>query len=165
VPEGIKPGNTIFIDTNIILYAIYDHWKYGQPSTALLDSIDLGEYNGLTSVLVCSEVFHNTMLAEVTERECIHPGSAVTYLKENPEIIGELHKPWDVLTNIKKINHLRILGIDESALELSATYSKMYGLLSHDALHLAVMKQNEINILASNDRDFDRVDWIRLWKP
>lgn len=73
--------------------------------------------------------------------------------------------PWDVLTNIKKIDHLRISGIDESALELSVIYSKMYGLLSHDALHLAVMKQNDINILASNDRDFDRVDWIRLWKP
>jgi predicted nucleic acid-binding protein len=38
-------------------------------------------------------------------------------------------------------------------------------LLSNDALHLAVMQIEAITDLVTNDRDFDRVVGIRVWKP
>jgi len=52
----IESGTTIFIDANVLLYAVSGHWKHGNSSKWLLESINDGEYNGITSVLVCNEV-------------------------------------------------------------------------------------------------------------
>lgn len=60
MPCRIEPGTTVFIDANILLYAVSGHWKFGTSSKRLLDSINDGEYKGITSVLVCSEVFHRS---------------------------------------------------------------------------------------------------------
>jgi predicted nucleic acid-binding protein len=40
-----------------------------------------------------------------------------------------------------------------------------YRLLSNDALHLAVMKQNEILDIVTNDKDFELITNIKVWKP
>ena len=61
MPRLIEPGTTIFIDANILLYAVSSHWKFGISAKCLLDSINDGKYNGITSVLVCNEVFHKSL--------------------------------------------------------------------------------------------------------
>ena len=42
---------------------------------------------------------------------------------------------------------------------------RRYGLLSNDVLSLQIMEDLKINNLASNDSDFERVNFIRLYKP
>jgi predicted nucleic acid-binding protein len=39
-----------------------------------------------------------------------------------------------------------------------------YGLKPRDAFHLAVMKSFNIKEIASDDSDFDRVEWVRRIK-
>jgi len=43
--------------------------------------------------------------------------------------------------------------------------SRQFGLLSGDALIVAVMQQQGLTILASNDGDFDRVSGITRFAP
>ena len=74
-------------------------------------------------------------------------------------------KAWAAVEKIKHINNLKIVGIDESVFDLALQYSKKYGLLSNDALHLAIMKQEGVAAMASNDRDFSGVKWIQIWRP
>jgi len=38
-------------------------------------------------------------------------------------------------------------------------------MLTNDSLNLCVMKANGLNEIATNDSDFDRVDWVTVWKP
>lgn len=163
--DKIEPGTAVFLDANILLYAVSGHWKYGKSSKDLLDAINGGEFEGITSVLVCNEVFHKSMIAEIVERQNISPGSVLRCLKENPGIVKDSIKAWAAMEKIKQIKHLKIAGIDEGTLELALGYSKMYGLLSNDALHLATMKQEGVNTMASNDKDFKCVEWICLWRP
>ena len=165
MPCHIEPGTIIFIDANILLYALSGHWKYGDSSKRLLDSINDGEYKGITSVLVCNEVFHRSLIAEIVERENISPGSVSKCMKENPGLVKDSTKAWAAIEWIKQINHLTIVGIDESIFELGLRHSKKYGLLSNDALHLATMKQEGVSTLASNDRDFGGVKWLQIWRP
>jgi predicted nucleic acid-binding protein len=33
------------------------------------------------------------------------------------------------------------------------------------AIHAATMKIEGLNVLATNDRDFESVDWLQLWRP
>ena len=40
-----------------------------------------------------------------------------------------------------------------------------YGLWFSDALHSACCKVNDITDIATNDRDFERVDFLKVWKP
>ena len=113
----IEPDASIFIDANIFLYAISGHWRFGKSSKELLKSVDGGEYKGLTSVLVCSEIFHRVLMAEIVEAKNIDPGSAVRFLKENPGIIRESHKAWDVLGKVRQIKHLSMAGLYQDTLE------------------------------------------------
>ncbi len=49
---------------------------------------------------------------------------------------------------------------------MSANLTKWnYGLLSNDAIHLATMKKHGITSIATNDRDFERVEWLNIRKP
>jgi predicted nucleic acid-binding protein len=40
-----------------------------------------------------------------------------------------------------------------------------YNLLPNDAIHLATVRRYGITNIATNDRDFERVDWLNVWKP
>ncbi len=163
--EGIEPGAIVFIDTNIFLYKIFEHRKYAEPCSRFLKDVNRGKYSGLTSVLVCNEVFHRVMMAELLEKHKLETKQALRYLKDNPDAITELTAAWSAIDNIKEIENLRIVGVGKDAFELALGYSKRYSLLSNDAVHLAIMKQEGVSTMASNDRDFVRVDWLKLWKP
>jgi hypothetical protein len=40
-----------------------------------------------------------------------------------------------------------------------------YYLLTNDSLNHYIMKVNGIRDIATNDSDFEQVDWITVWKP
>ncbi len=105
------------------------------------------------------------MIAEVVERYKIEPKSAVKYLKKNWESVRELGKARDAILNISAIGNLKIVGIDYDVFGIALEYSERYGLLSNDAIHLATMKKHGITSIATNDRDFERVEWLNIQKP
>jgi len=111
------------------------------------------EFSRFTSVIVLNEVFHKTAIADAKKSFNIPLKNIVTFLKRNPEKFKSLNQPWVALENIVRIPNLIILEVDFN----------IYGLLSNDALHLAVMKENNLVNLASNDLDFGRVEWINLY--
>jgi predicted nucleic acid-binding protein len=165
MPTDIEPGTTIFIDANIFLYKIFDHWRYAESCGNLLKEVDLGRFSAVSSVFVCNEVFHRVMIAEVVEKHNMDPRRVVRYLKENPRVIRDLGAAWSAIENIEQIENLKIAGVGVEVMRLSLELSRNYGLLSNDAVHLATMQKEGAKTLASNDRDFERVDWVKLWKP
>jgi predicted nucleic acid-binding protein len=58
-----------------------------------------------------------------------------------------------------------ILSISELEVEECYKAIKDYALLTNDAFHVATMKRHEILNIATNDPDFERVKWIKVWKP
>lgn len=163
--DEIETGTTIFIDANIFLYEILDHWKYAESCNSFLEHINMGKYHAVMSVLICNEVFHRVVIAEVVEKYDIEPKSAVNYLKKNWGIVKELNKAWDAILNINAIENLEIVEIDREVFGVALKYSKKYGLLSNDAIHLATMEKHGITNIATNDGDFERVEWLMIWKP
>ena len=105
------------------------------------------------------------MLAELFTERNIEAKRAIKYLKDNPDVIKELSAARDAIKNIEQIENLRIVGVQRDALDLALEFSQKYGLLATDAIHVATMKIEGLSILASNDRDFERVDWLELWTP
>ena len=142
----------MFIDANIFIFTITENPKYIRSCEALLNSIRNNKIKAYTSVNVVEEVVYKIMMFELVEK-----------YDKNPEVVRELEKPWRVLNDIK--NLMEILDVTYDDLSESGNLSKKYSLLPNDALSVAVMKRNNIGIIASNDGDFERADGIEVWVP
>ena len=55
--------------------------------------------------------------------------------------------------------------IDREVYGTALECSKKYGLLSNDTVHPVTMKRHGITNIATNDRDFERVEWLNIYKP
>ena len=112
--------------------------------------------------LVLNEVFHKLMISEIAETQGIEAYNAAKLIKRDPEIIRDLRRIWE------EMELLSVFGI---ALLNTTTYpefvrlSREYQLSAADAAHIAAMQSNGIISMASNDRDFKRVSWLKLWRP
>lgn len=144
----------MFIDANIF-QVILKNPKYCDRCKKLLDSIRMEEIKAYTSVNVAEEVVYKIMMFEFREIK--------SFLKNKPEVIRELEKPWKVLNDIK--NSVEILDVKSDDPIESGKLSKRYSLLPSDSLSVAVMKRNDIEVIATNDTDFEKIDGIKIWAP
>ena len=56
-------------------------------------------------------------------------------------------------------------ALDRDGIFESRALREAYYLLTNDSLNLYIMKVNGIRDIATNDSDFEQVDWITVWKP
>jgi predicted nucleic acid-binding protein len=60
---------------------------------------------------------------------------------------------------------LQLLPLDAQSFVDAMDVSQQHGLLTNDALIVALMERHGVMHLATNDDDFDRVPGITVWKP
>jgi predicted nucleic acid-binding protein len=60
---------------------------------------------------------------------------------------------------------IQVLTVPTGLIATAAAISQQYGLLSNDALIVAVMQANGLTRLASSDHDFDRVPGLTRYEP
>ena len=58
----LQYGERVFIDTNIFLYAVFEHSAYGKSCRDFLRRVEKDEIMGFTSDMVLNEVFHKLMI-------------------------------------------------------------------------------------------------------
>lgn len=160
----IASGLRLFIDTNILLYAVSEHPTYGNWCERLLDRIRRGDVKGELSVVILNELVHKLVLGEVAQNEGIRLFQAVRYIKQHPEVLEDLDA-YEVVEEVERGYGLTLVEVTGDDFSLARTFMKAYHLLSNDALHLAIMKRRGIVELATSDPDFYGVEWIRVWKP
>ena len=163
--EALPGSSDVFIDANIFLYHIMKRPKWFLPCHEFFMAIESGAYNGFTSTLVLNEVLHKLMLAEATHTYGLRSEyDAANALKRDPDKISGLSQVWKSYSAIKDYPII-IYGCNESLLDMAVDLSNKYGLLISDATHLAVIKAEGIFNIATNDRDFQRIDDINIYKP
>lgn len=95
----------------------------------------------------------------------IEPSSVPAYIKKHVELFQKLPRAYESISTIKQMHNIRISDISSNTLDQALVISKKYSLLLNDALHIAVMREQEINCIATYDRDFERVTGIMITKP
>ena len=103
-------------------------------------------------------------IAEAAENHGIRPGQAVKFLKKNPEALKSLEKSEDAVAEIPRFN-IGILPLGRDGIFESRALREAYCLLTNDSLNLHIMRCNGIQDIATNDSDFEKVNWITVWKP
>jgi predicted nucleic acid-binding protein len=123
----------------------------------------MGKIKGYVSDFVLNEVFHKLMIAEITKKFKKNAIEAISYAKTNPEVISELETIWKEMKIIEKSN-ITILR-NNSVFPDFVYISRKYNLMATDSFHVTVMKKHGIKNIATFDKDFERVDFIKVWIP
>ena len=139
------------------------HPVYGPACNHLVQRVENGELTGYTSTPVLSELAHRLMTFEAPLLFG-WPSKVVDCLTQNPTAVRQLSRFRQAVAKVPQLG-VRILTIPETLVEAAAGVSQQTGLLSNDALIVAVMQANGLTALASADADFDRVPGITRYAP
>ena len=156
-------GDSVFLDANVFVYHFQPHAVFGPPCTDLLKRIELQELSGSTSTHVLSEVAHRLMTMEASVL-FNWPSKIVQRLQQHPADVQRLTRFRSALQRIPQML-IHVLTIPADMVETAAGLSQQFGLLSNDALIVAVMQAQGLTNLASADPDFDRVPGITRYAP
>jgi hypothetical protein len=153
---SIPAGTTIFVDANVFVYAFAADPVLGIPCTDLLDRIERGQIDGCLSASTLSETAHRLMTLEACQQYGWPYAGIAQRLRRHPAELQKLTAFRAALDEITAIG-VRIFSVSEANVIRAAYLSQQHGLLSNDALVVAVMEAERVVHLASNDADFDRV--------
>ena len=162
--KNIPDQSHVFLDTNILLYALADHLRFGRWCNTLLDRVHRGDVTGYISGIVLNELIHKLVIGEVAEKTGLKPGQVIQHLKRNPEALEKL-EAYTIVDEIETAYNLIILDVTIDIFRTARRLMKVHHLMSNDALHLAVMQKSNLQNLVSNDPDFHGIDGIHVWKP
>lgn len=126
-----------------------------------LFKVESGVYNGYINEVVISEVYHNFLRVKVCDKFNIKPNGFAQFIKSNPEAVSEVN--LDVVSDVLSMRNLEL--IDGIKVSLVRDFITRYNLLSSDAIHAASCQTNGIEHMATNDHDFGRVKFLKLWAP
>jgi len=164
MPITVPDGSAVFLDANIFVYHFSGPTTYTAPCTQLLQRIENGGLSGFTSTLVVAETLHRLMIIEAVATLTIDPKAAIRHLKAKPKHVARLTQHLLVPDHIEAIGiEILTVGIDD--IRAGADIKKDYGLLTNDAINLALMRRHRLTCIASNDADFERITDLLVWKP
>ena len=159
--SALPSGEKIFIDSNILTYHLLKDPLHGKICKEFLRRLENREFDGFISPIIVSETLFNFIKADIVVDYRVKPKEVVPFLKANPEAITKI----DFRSALDLFSLFSILPLSESEVEGSYKAIRDYALLTNDAFHVATMKQRGITNIATNDPDFERVNWITVWKP
>jgi predicted nucleic acid-binding protein len=161
---GIPPNVAVFVDANTFVYHFSNHPVFAPACTQLLDRCARQEILGFTSADVLSDVAHRLMVLEASVALGWTGTGMTQRLRRHPMEIQRLLRFRQAVQQIPLFG-IRTLPITASLVEAATAVSQGIGLLSGDALIVAVMQDQGLTHLASNDADFDRVPGVTRYAP
>jgi predicted nucleic acid-binding protein len=160
----IPAGSSVFVDSNALVYHFGPHPVLQASCQQLLERISRSEIVGVTSTAVLIDVAHRLMTFEAAGKYG-WPMTGIAYrLKQRPP---ELQTLTHFRMSVQEVPNfgIQVFSVELSHVLSAAALSQQHGLLSGDALVVAVMQAHGFTLLASHDGDFDRVPGITRYAP
>jgi predicted nucleic acid-binding protein len=85
-------------------------------------------------------------------------------LRQQPGALQTLRRFRTAVETVLQ-SRIKVLTIDPPLRGAAVTISQQYGLLTNDALNVAIMQANGLTRIASHDTDFDRVPGLTRYAP
>ncbi|HEY1377239.1 MAG TPA: type II toxin-antitoxin system VapC family toxin [Gemmataceae bacterium] len=161
---GIPSGTVLFVDANPLVYRYTLHPRFGQPSVDLLDRIERQDVTGYTTSHVLGETAHRLMTLEAITAFRWPAANIGNRLRASPADVTKLTTFRTAVEAILQ-SRLRVLAVTPGVLAAAVALSQQIGLLTNDALIVAVMQAHGLTHLASSDTDFDRVPGLTRYGP
>jgi predicted nucleic acid-binding protein len=136
----------IYLDTNVIIYAIENHPKYGKSCKKILEDIEAHKLEVSASVLVLVELINVlTKLNKILKRK----GIKSLNVRENMQAVLSLPIVW--------------VDLDFFIIEKASEYA--FEINGIDYIHIASMEVSSVSEVLSADKDLDRIRIVRRIDP
>jgi len=162
--SDLPAGESVFLDANIFIYYFHPHPTLTTPCRELIERIENGELAGFTSTHVLAEAAHRLMTVEACDTFGWPYAGIAQRLRQHPAEVRTLTRFRQAIQQIPQFG-IQILVAPSDALDAAASISQQTGLLTNDALLVAVMQSQGLTNLASHDADFDRVPGLNHYAP
>jgi predicted nucleic acid-binding protein len=140
------------------------HPSLGVNSTELIDRIQQRDLIAFVSTPVLTEVAHRLMLIEASAAQGWPLAGALKRLQRSPTVFRVLTQFRLSLAELLQ-KGVQVLAVTPQDVLTAASISQQAGLLSNDALIVAVMQAHGLTKLASHASDFDRIPRITRYTP
>jgi predicted nucleic acid-binding protein len=164
LPLDVPTGAAVFIDANLLHYALIPVPPFTDIVLPFIDRLRAGEFVGYAGFQTLADAQHKTMTSLAAIQYNLTRASIVGWLKNHPDQIQAMLGLPQAAAMLCALP-LSILSSDTGLLSEAAVICQTHGLLTNDALIVALMQRHDITHLATNDDDFDRVPGITVWKP
>src|ERR1700686_800369 len=94
-------GTTVFVDANILVYALANHPTYGLSCDVFLDRVENQEIVAITSTHVLGEVVHRMMTIEASNRFGWPMQGIANRLRRHPNEVRQLTRARQALDEIR----------------------------------------------------------------
>ena len=159
-------SESIFIDANIFIYVSQNDPTYGRACIDFLERVEYMEIKAITTPVVLNEVSYKLLIAKAgelldTDRFWkIHEElKDKKFTRTCYGIVEEFRDYVGTLCGLR-VEDARIDDFNKS---VDLGYE--FGLVTTDSYHAAAMDRLGLKHIASNDSDFERVDFIEVWAP
>lgn len=109
-----------------------------------------------------SEVLFKNVIASLIKE--YHPKDPIQFVKKNPHVLKDRKYIYEKISLLLDLN-LSMLPTDREIWIKAVKLSVAYSLLPIDAIHAATCSIYNIEHVATNDADFERVSFLKVWKP
>ena len=164
MPLNLPDGTACFVDSNILYYSLVPTPVASDHCLKFLDRAISARIIVFVSVPALSDVIHKVMISEAAQIAGRDRAGMVGYLGKHPEIISRLVEYPKAMERLSVVP-MNILPADEQLLRDASAIAVKHGLLTNDAMIVALMQRHQLTNLVTNDDDFDGVPGLSVWKP
>ncbi len=160
----IPDGASVFVDANTFVYHFISEPVFGAAATAFLGRLESKEIKGHTTPHILAEASHRLMTLEACSVFGWPYKGIASRLRRNRQDIARLTRFRQAIAEIERLG-LETIEVNAADVLHAAEISQRFGLLTNDAVAVAVMQRRGLRNLASNDEDFDRLPGITRFTP
>jgi predicted nucleic acid-binding protein len=160
----LAAGDSVFLDSNTFVFHFAPDPAYGPACGQLVHQIQNQQLLGFTSTHVLGEVAHRLMVLEASASAGWVPGKVMRRLKQQPGTVQGLTQFRTAIETILR-SRIHVITIAPALFAGAVVLSQQHGLLTNDALIVALMQANGLSKIASDDSDFDRVPGLIRYAP
>jgi len=158
---GIQDGEWVVIDTNILVYA---NQQKSQECVQLMKRCSLREVRGIVPMPMVAELVHTLMLIEARENGWIERSNPARALSEHPEQVRRLARYENEVREFLGIG-MRIEPATPVDILETLSIQREFGLLTNDALLLAIARRLNCSAIATADAAFRAVQGFVVYQP
>ncbi|MDZ7344740.1 MAG: type II toxin-antitoxin system VapC family toxin [candidate division KSB1 bacterium] len=157
----IPSGEIVVIDANIILYAIQ---KASAQCKRLLERVAKEEVVGILPLHTLAGVTHQLMMAEAWDNQWITAPNLTRELRKQPDRVRALIRYEGMVRDLLSIG-LHLEPLQQEDFLSAMMVQRQAGLLTNEALLVAVGQRLRAQAIASTNSSFARVQGMLLYAP
>jgi len=158
---NIPAEQPVIIDANIFIYA---NQKASAQCVKLLERCANNEVFGILPSHILAEVMHVLMLAEAKDIGIIKGSNPARQLTENPQKVKSLNRYESLIRDLLAIG-LQLEPLQREDFITAMSLQRQYGLLTNDALFMAIATRLRVTAIVSADSVFGNVQGIIHYSP